>query len=473
MNCLRDRKNPIFVTGTTSQNTPWAMRNEAIKNSSLKSESNANLLGQKITLPGVSTDSPMLLEFDEKLDFLLGQNSTGEEVPGRSLNGEFIGWGNSSAEKNSPKVISGGENQPTQETFDVNGILGGPKPPTVVEETGTPQKPQLSKTEHVDLYQQVAEKVIWSIRNNEERIRLTLEPPQLGNLFIELHREKEEIKATLWADNPKTKEILENNQFQLQKTLEGHGFKLEKYDVFLQNDMASFQGKEEKPVFHGHGQSENPCKSRKRNWPRRWKSFPRPSLRPGEANTSIGLYNLKEERVWIRYQLLLPPLPKTRRPPAPQRNTTLTQQDFLQLFTKQLQYQDPLNPMDSTQMLAQMTQLNTVTALDTMTQSIQNMEAYQASASSLQAVGLIGKKVEAKGNTLSIDGQGKVSEGSYQLAKSGHVYIQIFDANGNTVRVIDDGVKDTSKQTFTWDGKNQQGAALPAGNYTFKRFGRG
>jgi flagellar basal-body rod modification protein FlgD len=150
------------------------------------------------------------------------------------------------------------------------------------------------------------------------------------------------------------------------------------------------------------------------------------------------------------------------------KNTTLTQQDFLQLFTKQLQYQDPLNPMDSTQMLAQMAQINTVAALSTMTQSIQNMEAYQASASSLQTVGLIGKKVEAKGNSLSIDGQGKVSEGSYQLAKAGQVYIQIFDANGKVVGVIDDGIKDPSKQTFTWDGKNPQGAQLPAGNYPFR-----
>jgi flagellar basal-body rod modification protein FlgD len=150
------------------------------------------------------------------------------------------------------------------------------------------------------------------------------------------------------------------------------------------------------------------------------------------------------------------------------RNTTLTEQDFLQLFTKQLQYQDPLNPMDSSQMLTQMAQLNTVQAMSDMTKSIQNMEAYQASASSLQAVGLIGKKVEATGNSLTIGQDNTISGGAYQLAKPGHAYIQIFDANGNMVRVIDDGVKDTSKQKFTWDGKNQQGAALPAGNYAFK-----
>jgi len=149
------------------------------------------------------------------------------------------------------------------------------------------------------------------------------------------------------------------------------------------------------------------------------------------------------------------------------KNTTLTEQDFLKLFTTQLQHQDPLNPMDSSQMLTQMTQLNTLTALDTMTQSIKNMEANQASASSLQTVGLIGKKIEVKGNSLSIDGQGTASGGSYQLAKAGQAYIQIFDANGNLVRLINDGAKDTSKQTFAWDGKGQQGNQLPAGNYTF------
>jgi flagellar basal-body rod modification protein FlgD len=151
-----------------------------------------------------------------------------------------------------------------------------------------------------------------------------------------------------------------------------------------------------------------------------------------------------------------------------QRKTALTQEDFLKLFTKQLQYQNPLAPMDNYQMSAQMAQLTTVQALGDMTKSMQNLEAYQASAGSLQAVGLIGKKVEATGNTLNIGQDNTISGGAYQLVKPGHAYIRIFDANGNLVRVMDDGGKDTSKQKLTWDGKNQQGAALPAGNYAFK-----
>jgi hypothetical protein len=230
----------------------WSIGNSGeTKDASPKVGSNVDFLGKNSPIPSLDTNSPLLLEFDEKLGVLLGRDSTKGELPGRSLNGEFSGLGNSPAEKNGPNVVSGGENHPTQDPPSVNGLLGSPKPPIVVEETGIHQKPQLSKTENLDLSQQIAEKVIWSIRNKEEKIRLTLDPPQLGNLFIELHRDKEEIKATLWTDNPKTKEILENNQFQLQKNLEADGFKLEKYEVFVQKDMGSFQGNGENPIFDG------------------------------------------------------------------------------------------------------------------------------------------------------------------------------------------------------------------------------
>jgi len=149
-----------------------------------------------------------------------------------------------------------------------------------------------------------------------------------------------------------------------------------------------------------------------------------------------------------------------------QRKNVLTQEDFMKLFTKQLQYQNPLSPMDNAQMATQIAQFNQVEALNTLVKSFRNLESYQASINSLHTVGLIGKKVEAAGNTLSIE-QGKVSEGYYQLDKPGKVNIQVFDANGALVRVIQAGVKDVSKQAFTWDGRNQQGVSVPDGVYSF------
>jgi flagellar hook-length control protein FliK len=93
--------------------------------------------------------------------------------------------------------------------------------------------------------------VVWSLKNNEEKIRLTLEPPQLGNIYMEIYRDKENIKATLWTDNPVTKEILEAHQIQIHKILKDDGFTLEKFSVFVQQDMTSFQGRGENSIAHG------------------------------------------------------------------------------------------------------------------------------------------------------------------------------------------------------------------------------
>ncbi len=146
---------------------------------------------------------------------------------------------------------------------------------------------------------------------------------------------------------------------------------------------------------------------------------------------------------------------------------TLTQDDFLKLFTTQLQFQNPLEPLDNNQMATQMAQFNSVEALNNINQSLNTMLTNQSSANNLQAQALVGKKIEARGSGLAID-QGVVSAGSYQLSKTGNAIIQIFDAQGKCVRTIPVGVKDTSKQKLEWDGKNQDGAALPNGNYTFQ-----
>jgi hypothetical protein len=212
-----------------------------------KPELNKNLLNQ---MEAVISPSGSFSEFNGRLDFLLELNSARETFLDQSLDRDFAGVGNCAQERNDLKGISAGENQPAKESYVIDEPLGSPKPLIPAGENGIHQKLWLLKTDSLDFYQRISEKICWCIRNNEEKIRLTLEPPQLGNLYIEIHRNKEEIKASLWTDNSMTKEILENNQFQLQKTLEGNGFKLEKYEVFVQSDMGAFQGSDENHVSH-------------------------------------------------------------------------------------------------------------------------------------------------------------------------------------------------------------------------------
>jgi flagellar hook-length control protein FliK len=95
------------------------------------------------------------------------------------------------------------------------------------------------------VFQQVGQRVLWLVRNNEERIRITLEPPELGQVFLEIDRHKEHIKTILWTDNPTTKASLETSQGEIQRIIESEGFKLEKFDVFVQQDPGWFQGRKE------------------------------------------------------------------------------------------------------------------------------------------------------------------------------------------------------------------------------------
>jgi flagellar basal-body rod modification protein FlgD len=146
---------------------------------------------------------------------------------------------------------------------------------------------------------------------------------------------------------------------------------------------------------------------------------------------------------------------------------SLTQEDFLNLLVTQMQFQDPMNPLDNYQMAAQLAQLGTIEGINTLTQSIDVMNAYQAATAHLQVVGLIGKKVEAVGNSLTLN-QGNPAEGSYQLSRAGRVTIDVYDSNGNLVKTLEEGMKDTTKQRFSWDGLNQSGQRVPDGTYSFK-----
>jgi len=97
--------------------------------------------------------------------------------------------------------------------------------------------------------QQVGERVLWLIRNQEEKIRISLDPPELGHLFLEIHRTKENIQTTLYTDNPVTKVTLESNQREIQRIIESEGFKMERFDVLVQQDSSRFQERKDSPFY--------------------------------------------------------------------------------------------------------------------------------------------------------------------------------------------------------------------------------
>jgi len=74
-------------------------------------------------------------------------------------------------------------------------------------------------------------------------------------------------------------------------------------------------------------------------------------------------------------------------------------QDFMKLLIAQLQNQDPLDPMNSQEFLAQLAQLESVATLNELHQTVQG---YAQIAELLEPVGLVGRTVRWKSEEGSL-----------------------------------------------------------------------
>src|SRR5262249_1580535 len=90
----------------------------------------------------------------------------------------------------------------------------------------------------------------------------------------------------------------------------------------------------------------------------------------------------------------------------------------------------------------------------------------QSTSSAL--LNLMGKRVEVTDGQLPISG-GRVPAANYKLPESAQdVVVAIRDAAGKVVRVVDLGAQDAGPHTFTFDGKDGNGATLADGAYTIE-----
>jgi flagellar basal-body rod modification protein FlgD len=81
--------------------------------------------------------------------------------------------------------------------------------------------------------------------------------------------------------------------------------------------------------------------------------------------------------------------------------SSLGQEDFLKILTTQLNYQDPLKPMDNQQFMAQMAQFASLEQTRTMNDNIETLLMIQ---SATQSVGLLGRTVEVSTDSGTVVG---------------------------------------------------------------------
>ncbi|WP_320174561.1 flagellar hook assembly protein FlgD [Maridesulfovibrio sp.] len=150
----------------------------------------------------------------------------------------------------------------------------------------------------------------------------------------------------------------------------------------------------------------------------------------------------------------------------PTHKNQLGQDDFLKLLLTQMQNQDPANPMEDKEYMAQMAQFSSLEQLTQVNSNIKTMIDNNAQDQMVSAVGFIGKEVKAEGYSISRD-NGKISKVFYGLGEPvANAFINIYDNDKNLVRTVQLGSKAEGTFEFEWDGKNWAGKDVPDGVYT-------
>ena len=139
---------------------------------------------------------------------------------------------------------------------------------------------------------------------------------------------------------------------------------------------------------------------------------------------------------------------------------------FLQLLTAQVENQDPLEPLDSTEFVSQLAQLSQVEQSITMNQNLESILAALGAGSVMDELQLIGQTITVASDQIALeDGAAKYQ---YLLdAPAEAVSLTIRDQFGTTVREIS-GLETTSEtlHSFTWNGRDDDGNEVLNGLYS-------
>jgi len=147
----------------------------------------------------------------------------------------------------------------------------------------------------------------------------------------------------------------------------------------------------------------------------------------------------------------------------------LKKDDFMKLFITQLQYQDPMKPMDSYQMASQLAEFSNMEATTKMSDNMEKLLGYQTSQNNLQMMSLLGNDVQVMGNGLGVvNGQVSATEFVLKQAPSDVLHVTVYDASNLPVWQEDIAADGAGTYELGWDGKNANGKQVTDGLYHYE-----
>lgn len=143
-------------------------------------------------------------------------------------------------------------------------------------------------------------------------------------------------------------------------------------------------------------------------------------------------------------------------------------EDFLRLLIAQLQHQDPLNPVENQEFVAELATFSSLEQQQMQTKLLEELIAAQSNTATSQALSLIGKGASIPGNQFYFAPESGGIDFLFEAQGTGMTPVEITDASGKLVATDFVQVSKAGSATYHFDGRTATGDTLAPGNYKIK-----
>lgn len=147
-------------------------------------------------------------------------------------------------------------------------------------------------------------------------------------------------------------------------------------------------------------------------------------------------------------------------------NDQLDRDAFLKLFLAQLKNQDPMNPMESHELAAQLAQFTSLEKLNNIDEGINKLGKSQNPKQSFEALNMIGKVVGSDSSRILRNDENESHDIEFKLAQPAiKAQISIRDEIGQEVRKLEAMELAEGTNSLSWDGRLENGTQARPGEY--------
>ncbi len=154
-------------------------------------------------------------------------------------------------------------------------------------------------------------------------------------------------------------------------------------------------------------------------------------------------------------------------------SSELGRDEFMRLLVAQLENQDPLEPKQDTEFIAQLATYSSLEQLIDLNKRMDRMIVAQDQLLNGQALELVGREVLADTNgSLQLRRNGAESVMFDLFEQPSSLTVEVYDEGNALVRRVEINDLAPGRQRFEWDGRDNDGKELPPGEYRYRIYAK-